>query len=194
MSDRASITKALREAHEIVNEVLPWELAPGPRSASAADRAALRQTALKTVLEALLRHAPGFTREEDGDELLTPGQAARMFGVGTSEVAEYADRGILNPVITPGGKRLYPKAEVEAVLALSPEERNARRNPVVDASGEDIERMRTAEGLTWTQIIRRTGLGKTSLMTRHRKWLYERAEALARDGADASRPGAGLAG
>lgn len=102
----------------------------------------------------------------------------------------HAPEGILNPVITPEGKRLYPKSEAKAVAALSPEERNARRKPVVDVSGEDIERMRTDEGLTWTQIILKTGLGRTSLATRRTKWLHERAEALARDEADASRRGA----
>ena len=105
---------------------------------SAADRTGLRKTALKVILETLLRQTQDLTQEDDSDVLLTPGQVAGIFAVSTRDVAEYADWGILNPVFTTGGKRLYRKSEVESVLAMSPEECNARRNPVTEVSGEDV--------------------------------------------------------
>lgn len=51
------------------------------------------------------------------EDLLTPGQAARILGRGTETVARWADRGRLTARWTPGGHRRYLRDEVEQLAA-----------------------------------------------------------------------------
>nr|WP_277512249.1 BldC family transcriptional regulator [Cellulosimicrobium cellulans] len=58
---------------------------------------------------------PGESRR--GDELLTPGEVAALFGVGARTVANWSKSGRLKPLRTLGGHRRYRAREVEALLA-----------------------------------------------------------------------------
>lgn len=55
--------------------------------------------------------------ERDSDRLLPPSEVARMFGVDTSTVGEWARAGKLRFRRTVGGQRRYPESEVRALLA-----------------------------------------------------------------------------
>ena len=48
--------------------------------------------------------------------LLTPGEVARLFRVGTVTVAAWADDGRLRCFRTPGGQRRFRRQDVEAFL------------------------------------------------------------------------------
>lgn len=50
------------------------------------------------------------------DELLTPGEVARLFGVDPKTVSRWADAGKLDALRTLGGHRRYRLGEVEALL------------------------------------------------------------------------------
>ncbi len=50
------------------------------------------------------------------EELLTPGEVARMFGVDPKTVSRWADAGKLDALRTLGGHRRYRVGEVEALL------------------------------------------------------------------------------
>lgn len=55
------------------------------------------------------------------DELLTPGEVAKLFGVDPKTVTRWASAGKLTPQRTLGGHRRYRSTEVYALL-----ERNSR--------------------------------------------------------------------
>ena len=54
----------------------------------------------------------------DGERLLTPVEAARMFGVTVRTLARWAREGKLASVRTPGGQRRYYAQEVKAILTM----------------------------------------------------------------------------
>lgn len=56
------------------------------------------------------------TRTPHVDELLTPGEVARLFGVDPKTVSRWADAGKLDAMRTLGGHRRYRVGEVEALL------------------------------------------------------------------------------
>lgn len=51
------------------------------------------------------------------DELLTPGEVARLFAVDPKTVTRWAKAGKLTSVRTLGGHRRFRRAEVESLLA-----------------------------------------------------------------------------
>ena len=53
------------------------------------------------------------------EELLTPGEVARMFGVDPKTVTRWASAGKLNPLRTLGGHRRYRSTEVHQLLERS---------------------------------------------------------------------------
>lgn len=55
-------------------------------------------------------------RGRNDEELLTPGEVARMFGVDPKTVTRWADSGQLHPVRTLGGHRRYHASEVHRLL------------------------------------------------------------------------------
>ena len=57
------------------------------------------------------------TRERDDGRLLPPAEVARLFGVDTRTVADWARAGKLRFRRTVGGQRRYPESEVRALLA-----------------------------------------------------------------------------
>jgi excisionase family DNA binding protein len=50
------------------------------------------------------------------DELITPQEVARSFGVTVKTVARWAQRGILPSVVTPGGHHRFWRADVDELL------------------------------------------------------------------------------
>lgn len=54
-------------------------------------------------------------QQHDAD-LLTPGEVARLFGVGQRAVARWADNGQLPHITTPGGHRRYRVGDVRRLL------------------------------------------------------------------------------
>lgn len=63
------------------------------------------------------RGAQGAGPEQD--ELLTPGEVARLFGVDPKTVTRWASAGKLSPLRTLGGHRRYRATEVNALLERS---------------------------------------------------------------------------
>lgn len=55
-------------------------------------------------------------RASGAEELLTPGEVARMFGVDPKTVSRWSDAGRLDALRTLGGHRRYRVGEVEALL------------------------------------------------------------------------------
>ncbi len=53
------------------------------------------------------------------DELLTPGEVARLFGVDPKTVTRWASAGKLSPMRTLGGHRRYRSSEVYSLLERS---------------------------------------------------------------------------
>lgn len=53
---------------------------------------------------------------DGSDELLTPGEVARLFGVDPKTVSRWAAAGRLRAQRTLGGHRRYPAAEVHELL------------------------------------------------------------------------------
>ena len=53
------------------------------------------------------------------DELLTPGEVARLFGVDPKTVTRWASAGKLSPMRTLGGHRRYRATEVRSLLDSS---------------------------------------------------------------------------
>ena len=54
--------------------------------------------------------------QKDDSDLLTPGEVARLFGVGQRAVARWADQGQLQHITTPGGHRRYRVGDVRRLL------------------------------------------------------------------------------
>jgi excisionase family DNA binding protein len=50
------------------------------------------------------------------DELLTPGEVARLFGVNPKTITRWAMAGKLRPIRTLGGHRRYRASEVRSLL------------------------------------------------------------------------------
>jgi excisionase family DNA binding protein len=57
------------------------------------------------------------TREPDTSRLMLPSEVARLFGVDTRTVADWARAGKLRFRRTVGGQRRYPESEVRALIA-----------------------------------------------------------------------------
>ena len=57
------------------------------------------------------------TREPDTSRLMLPSEVARLFGVDTRTIADWARAGRLRFRRTVGGQRRYPESEVRALLA-----------------------------------------------------------------------------
>ena len=55
----------------------------------------------------------------DEDELMAPGEVARLFGVDPKTVTRWASAGKLSPLRTLGGHRRYRSQEVQQLLADS---------------------------------------------------------------------------
>ncbi len=55
-------------------------------------------------------------RAAGSEELLTPGEVARLFGVDPKTVSRWSDAGKLDALRTLGGHRRYRVEEVEALL------------------------------------------------------------------------------
>jgi len=53
--------------------------------------------------------------DDEGGQLLRPGEVGAMFGVSTKTVARWAADGLLSVIFTPGGRRRYRAAEVQAL-------------------------------------------------------------------------------
>jgi len=197
--NRASITKVLRDATEIVDEVMPWEW-PVRSNKSVADRTELRKAALRVVFDALIAEAcdepetpkwhaapeepgkyddaadeavAGDSGSADESELLKPSEVADMCHVTPQAVTDWDIRGILRATRTPGGHRRYPRADVEAFIAMPDEERTRLFHPAVDT--EDIVRMRDENRMTWKQISQKTGLSRQGATTRYTRWKEQQA-------------------
>ena len=56
------------------------------------------------------------------DELLTPGEVARLFGVNPKTITRWATAGKLRPIRTLGGHRRYRASEVHGLLEQSQDE------------------------------------------------------------------------
>lgn len=60
-------------------------------------------------------------RDPDFDELLTPGEVAKLFKVDPKTVTRWAHSGKIPSITTPGGHRRFRKSEVKRFLP-DPEE------------------------------------------------------------------------
>ncbi|MBW3619975.1 MAG: BldC family transcriptional regulator [Actinobacteria bacterium] len=56
---------------------------------------------------------------QERDDLLTPGEVAKLFGVDPKTVTRWASAGKLSPLRTLGGHRRYRSTEVYALLERS---------------------------------------------------------------------------
>lgn len=65
-------------------------------------------------------------RTNNREELLTPGEVARLFGVDPKTVTRWASAGKLSPLRTLGGHRRYRASEVRSLLQRSDD--NDRRH------------------------------------------------------------------
>jgi excisionase family DNA binding protein len=65
------------------------------------------------------------TRMPDAEPLLTPSEVAAMFRVDPKTVTRWAKAGKLTSIRTLGGHRRYREAEVRALLAGIPAQREA---------------------------------------------------------------------
>ena len=172
--DPAGVTQALKEACSIVDDVLPLE--EFGRARSLDDRCELRKAALPVVLTALLgvrAPAPGVPEDEDDDEVLTSGQAARILRVDPNVVISYAVRGFLDGFRTPGGRWRFRRSDVHRFRL--PADANLGFQEV---SGDDIVRMRDNEKMSIGVISGKTGLSNGTIRNMYRK--AQAAQALQR--------------
>ena len=119
--NRKSLVQFLRDASEIVDEVMPWEW-PVRNGKSAADRTELRKVALRVVFEALIAQDPPRSPPVPDDmELLTTAEVAAMCRVSAMTVYRWAADGTLKPVQTPSKRYRFRKTDVDALLKDPPE-------------------------------------------------------------------------
>jgi lambda repressor-like predicted transcriptional regulator len=164
-----SVAQALKEACSIVDEILPLE--EFGRGKSAADRTQLRSVSLPLVLTALLGGSDLTLPEADDEEALTSGAAARLLGVESKVVIEYAVRGLLRSSRTPGGRWRFKKGDIRRFKY--PEDPN--EGMLRSATGDDIIRMRDDQKMSWAAIAARTGLSAATLRNTYRKSLAEQS-------------------
>lgn len=62
--------------------------------------------------QAAAQHAAGIK----DDQLLTPREVARLFGVNTATIARWSREGRLDSSVTPGGHRRYRLPDVRAMM------------------------------------------------------------------------------
>ena len=56
------------------------------------------------------------TPTPDQDRLLTPGEVADIFRVDQRTVSQWANRGQISYILTPGGYRRFPESEIQRLL------------------------------------------------------------------------------
>jgi DNA-binding transcriptional MerR regulator len=99
------------------------------------------------------------------EELLTPGQVAREFGVTISQVGNWDNNGVLKAAFrTPGGDRRFRAADVRRLRGNLPV-RSLRE----DVSTGEITRLRDTQNLTWKQIGAQLGMSGEGARLRYRK-------------------------
>ncbi|MBW3579171.1 MAG: BldC family transcriptional regulator [Actinobacteria bacterium] len=74
----------------------------------------------------------------DNDELLTPAEVAKRFGVNPKTITRWADAGKLTAIRTLGGHRRYRESEIDALIEQHAEPRQER--------GRDQHPFRTRRG------------------------------------------------
>lgn len=164
--DPASVTQALKEACSIVDDVLPLE--EFGRGKSAADRTQLRSVSLPVVLSALLADMEPDQGTDSGDDDLIPTkEAAEMLKVGMPAVIGYRERGLLRGTKTVRGQWRFRRGDVRTFQLPPPGRGRPECEPV---STGDIVRMKDAEGLSYREIVMRTGLSRSLVTARYRGW------------------------
>ena len=163
--DPASVTQALKEAYSIVDEILPLE--EFGRGKSPADRMQLRSVSLPLVLGALLA-GPDMRGSAPADDevALTSGQAGRLMGVDPKVVISYVVRGFLPGFRTPGGQWRFKKGDVRRFRLP------ADANVFLEATGDDVVRMRDDEKTPIAVIAAKMGLSRGTISN-----MYRRAKA-----------------
>jgi excisionase family DNA binding protein len=61
-------------------------------------------------------------RDDELPRLLTGTEVAALFRVDRSTIARWADAGLIPSILTPGGTRRYPEADIRALLEPGPED------------------------------------------------------------------------
>lgn len=87
---------------------------------------------------------------KDDSELIRPGVAAKQLGISTHTLADWADSGIITPLVTPGGHRRYYAADVDRLLQVPtahrpPLGRLARNNGAASRLGRPLTAFEVAE-------------------------------------------------
>lgn len=85
------------------------------------------------------------------EDLLTTREVAELLGVGATSVKRWADSGLLGCVKTPGGHRRFPRASVDAFLALGRKELASRPGP---ASRSEEWLFRLSRGMSVNDIVK----------------------------------------
>lgn len=79
--------------------------------------------------------------------LLKPGQAAKLLNVTTHTLANYAEKGILNPVTLPNGMRRYYKTEIYQLAGIEEQEENKKKVFYIRSSDGDNTKLNTQASL-----------------------------------------------
>ena len=80
--------------------------------------------------------------------LLKPGQAAKLLNVTTHTLANYAEKGILNPVTLPNGMRRYYKTEIYQLAGIEEQEEEEKKKVFyIRSSDGDITKLNTQASL-----------------------------------------------